>query len=122
MDMRLDPQMMARKQVPRHVGQQICEFRGLGVLPVVHLQFLDMKNLSYAHKVKAGLKSKKVQDQLVAFENIGKLVAVQIDKEGTGELGFKQWWGILQFSDFKVTDDGIISFVVVKRLTEWPQE
>ena len=99
--------------MPRLIGMQTCEFKGLGILPVVHKQFLD--------EVRAGLENFRVQEQLAAFDNPRRLVAVQIDKGDDGELGFVQWWGILVFDNFQVSNDGKISFDVVDRMREWPE-
>lgn len=113
-------QSMASRQVPRHIGDHVCEFRGVGVLPVVHWQFLDMKARRYSHIARAGLASSRVQDQLRAFETSGGLAAVQVDRGGPEDLSFKNWWGILRFTNFHVSDEAEISFDVIGRLTDWP--
>lgn len=117
---RADPKAMKRRQLPRVRGSQVCEFDGLGVLPVVHKQFLDMKLGRYEHTTKASRYSKRVEELVKAFENPRRLVAVQFDNGGPEDLGFKQWWGILEFADFEITDDGLLSFSVENRLAEWP--
>lgn len=118
--MRLDPKSMKRRQHPRVRGSWVCEFRGLGVLPVLHARFLNMTARRYSQAGKFDGHARRLEELLEAFDNPRALVAIQADHPVDDGGGFKQWWGVLKFADLDLSDDGTLSFTVVDRLTEWP--
>ncbi|MCR9158838.1 MAG: hypothetical protein NXH80_16490 [Rhodobacteraceae bacterium] len=118
--MRVDANTMKRRQRPRIRGSWVCEFRGLGMLPVLHTGYLDMKSRTYSQSKKGDRRSAKFQQLLKAYEKSGGLVAIQIDHHKNDGHDFKEWWGIVQTSDLVVTEDGSITLDVVDRLLEWP--
>lgn len=118
--MKVTPQTMKSKQRPRARGSWVCEFNGLGLLPVLHTKYLDMKSRTYFQPKKGELRAAKFSSLLEAFEMSGGLVAIQNDHHTNPAHSFVGWWGILKCDDLSVTDDGTLSLRVVDRLREWP--